>query len=446
MRRRLVLTAATLLACVGNTYGQEDESSVEAMIEAFVQEREAVFAEHPDNMMEALQVAADGVFADADFRAMDIHELAELADSIAAGYLSRGYAETMLKRIAEIARDPEADAKERATAYALGASFDMAGMYSWEYVTPAWATLVQESLHDAFMESPQRFDVLQGEHGDVALEAMLRPGADGVLPSARIVAILDAIQGGYPVAAVNGPNMLWDYAKSLSERDTDALSEKDRERARLQCIAWAEAGVAHHQAKIDAGSEDEMDQRIVEYLASSVENLNSRAARGLLIGYPTPDLSIRWSSDESLTSLSDLEGKVVVLDFFATWCGPCIATFPQVSALREKYSEDELAIVMITSPQGAVYYLDPTPIDCDGDIEKEIGLMPRFIEHHEITWTMAVMGEGDEVFPPDFGVRGIPHVAILDAKGNVRFNGLHPTDPTKYEKIDQLLQEARSGG
>ena len=50
----------------------------------------------------------------------------------------------------------------------------------------------------------------------------------------------------------------------------------------------------------------------------------------------------------------------------------------------------------------------------------------------------------ENVFNPDFGIRGIPHVAIVDTKGVVRYNGLHPAvDPEKkHEYINGLLEEA----
>ena len=68
--------------------------------------------------------------------------------------------------------------------------------------------------------------------------------------------------------------------------------------------------------------------------------------------------------------------------------------------------------------------------------------MPRFMEHHDITWMVAMMGEGHEVRHSDFDINGIPHVAILDAEGRVRYNVLHPMDEGQAEKIDGLLREA----
>ncbi|GAB4547385.1 MAG: hypothetical protein Tsb0013_07090 [Phycisphaerales bacterium] len=442
MRRTLTLGALALMTCSTCALAQVDDAALEQMMKTYDERREALFADRPDDMLGTLQTMTGEVFAGLEIEQMNLEQLADLAGSNAMGFLPREHAETVLKRFAELARSEEVSDEDRALAAALGSSFDTTGMYYMEYTAPEWAMETQRALHSAFLASPARARVLRGDHAMAGIEAMMASPDGSDVPTDRVVAIMDAIGTNYPVEAVSGPAMLWDTVTRMADRDEAPLTRDERERARLFCIAWAEAGERHHRAKIDAGDDEEMTGRIADYFASTVDNLSSRAARGLLIGYPAPELSIQWCSDENVTSLKDLEGKVVVLDFFATWCGPCIASFPNVRDLREMYPEEHVAIVMITSPQGSVYNLENTPIDCEGDVEKEIELMTPFMEHHDISWTMAMLGGEDEVFHPDFGVRGIPHVAIIDAQGKVRYNGLHPMDEGKAEKINGLLKEA----
>jgi thiol-disulfide isomerase/thioredoxin len=179
-----------------------------------------------------------------------------------------------------------------------------------------------------------------------------------------------------------------------------------------------------------------------DFLEGAMARLDGAAARGDLIGREAPDLTITWSSDPSLDSLDDLRGRVVVLDFWATWCGPCIGSIPNVRELQERYKDYPVTIVGVTSLQGNHVPKEGKPISTKGDPQKEYDLMRQYMQEQGITWTIAFSEQ--DVFNPDYGVRGIPFVAILDPQGKVRHAGLHPADPlpAKAGKIDALLKEA----
>ncbi len=179
-------------------------------------------------------------------------------------------------------------------------------------------------------------------------------------------------------------------------------------------------------------------------LGKLAKKLDNAITRGEFMDHPAPKLDFAWAQDATgpvkLTSLADLKGKVVVLDFWATWCGPCVGSIPNVKELRAHYSPDDVAIVGVTSLQGKHYPGGTAPVDCAGDAAKEQGLMAEFMKAKGIDWTIAFSEQ--EVFNPDYGVNGIPHVTILDAEGIVRHTDLHPADPMheKCAKIDALLR------
>jgi thiol-disulfide isomerase/thioredoxin len=228
-----------------------------------------------------------------------------------------------------------------------------------------------------------------------------------------------------------------DYWRVL-EHVLDDADEQDRALRQQIRAAMVKRGRAALDESAALFSESER-----EIIEQTLARLDGAAARGELIGHPAPALEIVWSSDPAIGSLAALHGNVVVLDFWATWCGPCIASIPNVRELQSRYAGYPVKILGVTSVQGMHVPKDGQPVETKGDPQKEFSLMSGYIEQQEITWPI-VFTEQD-VFNPDYGVRGIPHMAIIDPAGRVRYSGLHPADPLpeKAAKIDALLKEAQ---
>lgn len=148
-------------------------------------------------------------------------------------------------------------------------------------------------------------------------------------------------------------------------------------------------------------------------------------------------------TDDSFANEVEQHQGLAVVDFWATWCGPCVASFPKIRELQARYEGYDVVILGVTSIQG--YHYDRSNggsrrIDCKDDPAKELGLMPSFMKDMDMTWPVVFSEDG--CFNPNYGVRGIPHLALIDPAGKVRFNELRPGDPAdEAERIDSLLKE-----
>ncbi len=205
----------------------------------------------------------------------------------------------------------------------------------------------------------------------------------------------------------------------------------------VQVLRQPEKASARLRELKDEFSETESGKLAVKFLQDD----ERRAAAKNLVGRAAPELHFSWASRAGLKTLADVKGKVVVLDFWATWCGPCVASFPEMRELVSRYQDFPVAVIGVTSIQGRVMGLEPAVIDCQDDPEKEKRLMTDYIKAKDLTWTVALSDE--PVFNLDYGVEGIPHMVILAPDGTVRHRDLDPRDPLtdKAEKIDALLKE-----
>jgi peroxiredoxin len=126
-------------------------------------------------------------------------------------------------------------------------------------------------------------------------------------------------------------------------------------------------------------------------------------------------------------SLSDHLGKVVLLDFFTTWCGPCIFEIEHVKGLYNKYSPDQLFIMSIS--------VDP--------YSDTVQTLQNFAQQNEMTWTVA---RDTANVAYRYGVSPIPHLVIVDAEGYKRHDHIGLTgESTLRSEIDSLLSEIGNG-
>jgi thiol-disulfide isomerase/thioredoxin len=134
-------------------------------------------------------------------------------------------------------------------------------------------------------------------------------------------------------------------------------------------------------------------------------------------------------------SLTDLKGKVVMLDFWAHWCAPCIASFPAVNALRAKYEAKGFIILGVTELYG--FLGERKAVGAD----EELAALRSLRKAHGVSYGFIV---GPHRNQAAYGVMGLPEVALIDRAGRVRYVRSGTGEGKAFEKmIESLLAEVQ---
>lgn len=122
-------------------------------------------------------------------------------------------------------------------------------------------------------------------------------------------------------------------------------------------------------------------------------------------------------------SLSDYQGRIVLLNFWATWCAPCISALPQLRELVGNLPEDRFSLVAIS-------------------VDEELGTVTRFIEDEPMPWTNWHVGEGSDIVRL-MRIRGYPTYVLADENGKIlsRSSGLIPSFTSLIENAVNHLGE-----
>ncbi len=150
-----------------------------------------------------------------------------------------------------------------------------------------------------------------------------------------------------------------------------------------------------------------------EAKVAKAEDFGKQDAAMALVGKPAPDFKLKGMDDKEV-SLASLKGNVVVLDFWATWCGPCVAGFPHIDELAKKYADKGVKVYGMNQKE------DKETID-------------NFLKEKSLT-VPVLLDPGD--IADKYKVQGIPQTVIIGKDGLIKqiHIGYGPGEENEWDK------------
>jgi thiol-disulfide isomerase/thioredoxin len=161
--------------------------------------------------------------------------------------------------------------------------------------------------------------------------------------------------------------------------------------------------------------------------------IRDRATQISLMGQTAPEITIKTWIKGGPVNLEGLRDRVVLLEFWATWCKPCQEMFPKLKQLHEQAAPRGLEIVAITRHYMAYGGTAESK-------QEELQLMDTTVTNHGVSFAVGVAE--DESLQATYGANGLPTAVLIDRRGVVRYAGPGGEDPGFEATLWRCLDES----
>lgn len=134
-------------------------------------------------------------------------------------------------------------------------------------------------------------------------------------------------------------------------------------------------------------------------------------------GQLAPNFTLKTLDGETV-SLSDFRGKVVLVNFWASWCPPCVAELPTIHQFYQSHQADGFVVLAVNAQENS-------------------GTVSGFINQHG--YTFPVLLDPDSVAADEYGIRALPTSFILDKKGEIQYVHRGEIDTATLKKVVEPL-------